>query len=215
MNIDEMKEFVNQRIDSVEKKDVNEGLVNTNGILIHFIPENLLDGNPLDWNNGDHKFKIKHSFRRLSGLDTQYSDLGDKILSYTPNNEYYICFQNGITETFRHPIENQNSLDGRFNYIKVENLFYAIRDFIEASKAVHDKLYKTIPPYHIFISLLGIQGAYFASFDKNYTTTIPFPGKNVRFESFQLNSLSDNIMPEIINGIHYGIRATSQWKPIK
>ncbi|MCB2408864.1 hypothetical protein [Hymenobacter lucidus] len=211
MDIEEMKNFVGQRIRSVENKEVDKDFLNNSGVLIHFIPENLLDNNVLDWSSKDHQFKIKNSFRRLSGLEAKYTNLDDRVLSYTPNDEYYICFQNGITEAFR-PVEIRDALGYGYKFIKVDNLFYFIDDFINASKIVHDKIYKTIPSYYIFISLLDVNEVLFASFDNKYVTTVPFPGKNLRFEPFELNVLSSKIIQGIMSGIHYGIKSTSQWR---
>ena len=164
MILTEMKDFVKSRIESVENNEINGNLNNTNGILIQFIPENLIDSSPIDWDNSQQQNLIKRAFRRLSSLETNYSDSNDQIVGYTPNNEYFICFKNGIIETYKHPIETDNSFGESYNYIKVENLFYVIRDFIDACKIVQDKIYQSIPSYYIFISLIGVKGAYFASF---------------------------------------------------
>lgn len=217
MTLKEMNDFVNSRIESIENKEIDQNLFNLNGTLIQFIPENLINTSPLNWNNTNQKNLIKGAFRRLSSLETNYSDSNNGIVGYTPNNEYFICFKNGIIETFKYPIIIENTfkvnIGKDFQYIKVENLFYVIRDFIDACKIVQDKIYQSIPSYYIFISLVGVKGVYFSSLDKNYSTTDPFPGKNARFEPFILNSLTDNIMTEIINGIHYGVKAANQWKP--
>ncbi len=212
MTEEQMKDFVTQRIELIENKGIKENLPNGNGLLINFIPENLIDQNLINWKDKKHPFIIKHAFRRMSDLTTIYEDLGTEILGYTPDREYFICFQNGIIETYKHPLEIQNSLNRGFDYIKVDNIFYQVRDTLDASKTVHQKIYKSIPPYYIFITFIGVTGTSFYSLDKKYHTTISFPGKNAKFESFVWNDLDDNIMPEIINGVHYGIRASAGWK---
>jgi hypothetical protein len=211
MTQEEMTAFVGQRIESVKTKEVNPKLNNINGILLHFISDNLLDTNPIDWTNKDHTFKVTHSFRRFSELDTVHSDLGDRIVGYTPDREYYICFQNGIIEVFKGPIETQNSLNRQVDYTNIDHLFYAIRNFMDASQAIHKKLFKTIPPYNVFITLIGVGGTYFASFYKNYVTIKPFPSNNARFQPFVLNDIDGNLMKDIIAGVHYGIRASVEW----
>ena len=208
----EMKNFVSERIKLIEDRGIKKNLLDKNGLLINIIPENRIDQNLINWKDENHQFTIKHAFRRLSDLTTIYEDKGTEILGYTPDREYFICFQNGIIETYRHPLEVQNNLNRNYDYIKVDNIFYQVRDTLEAFKTMHQKTYKLIPPYYIFITFLGVKGTYFYSLDKKYYTDIPFPTKNARFEPFGWNDLINDVMPKIISGVNYGIRHIAVWK---
>lgn len=172
-----------------------------------------MTSNPLNWKDDDQRFKISHAFRRLTGMGRTYAEEEDKIICYTPNSEYFICNQNGIIETYRAGIERQ--LFGPHSYVKVDNLFYAVSDFVDACKDVHLKVYKSRPPYFVVVSLIGVQGTYFASFKNRYTTTSPFPSKNGRFEAFEWLDLNTNIKPAIINGVHYGLKHSLPWTILK
>jgi len=214
IDINEIKEFISTRIKAVENKSINENLENDNGLLLHFVPETLIEekiNKPIDWANSDHQFIIKHGFRKFSDLQTAYVDQTDRIEGYTPNSEFFNCFQNGIIEVYKSKVEIENQLGSEFNYVKVDNLFYAIRNFLEVSRVLHKKIYKTEPPYLIFISVLGITGTYFYSFDGRFQTTTPFPSKNLRFEPFNLLDLEQPIIKEIAAGINQGIRTAAQW----
>ncbi len=211
MTTEGMKSFIAERIESIQQKEVNAELFSESGILLHFIPETLFDMNPIDWGNKDHVFKIKYSFRRFSELDTIYTNSGTKIIGYSPNKEYFSCFQNGVIEVFKGPVERQNSLNRKMDYVCVDDIFYAVKDFIKASKEIHKQIYTANGHYNIFITLIGVAGTYFVSFDKNYITTQPFPGSEVKFEPFILHNLDDKIIQEIISGVHYGITSSMLW----
>lgn len=208
MNESEMKDFVSSRIEILERKVLNANLQNENGILIHFIPENLINNKPINWaGNKQDQFSIKYEFRRFSDTTTIYEDKGDGILGYTPNRELFFCFQDGIIETFKGPLEINSILLPGTKYVKVDHIFYQVRDTLLACIALHKKIFNSIPPFYIYITLIGVESAYFYSLDKKYYMPEPFPAVNGRFEPFVLNDLNDNIMPEIISGVHYGVRS--------
>ena len=212
MTNEEMEAFIGGRIETISALEVNPALANTNGLLLHLIPEHFNNNNPINWNDPDRQFKIKHAFRNFNGLDTVYSDQGH-ILGYTPNNKYFILNQTGIIEVFVNPIVIDNQFNNNLNYIIIDNVFISVHNFIEASKAVHRIIYSSLPPYYIYVSLLGIQGDYFLSRNHNYQTLNPFPAENGRFDQFSLNNLNDNIMREIIATINSGNKA-SPWQKI-
>lgn len=208
MNEEQMKDFVKSRIELINNGSIKDSLAPKNGLLVHIIPSILEVGNIINWTDKklNHEFIIKHSFRKFSDLDSTFDNLGDRILGYTPRRILFNCFQSGIIETYKHPLDISNLSGSDLPSIKVDNIFYQIRNTLEAAKNVHEKIFKSNPPYYIFITCVGISGTYFYSLDKKYNTTVPFPFENARFEHFLWNDLKDNIMPEIINGVHYGIR---------
>src|SRR4051812_187089 len=99
-DIKQLKDFITSRITEVENKAINPKLENDNGLLLHFIPEILIDteAKTIDWSDASQKSIIKHSFRKLSDLGTIYTDRTDRIEGYTPNGKFFNCFQNGIVE---------------------------------------------------------------------------------------------------------------------
>lgn len=211
MTQEQMISFVGERINAVEQKQIKPELENKNGILLHFIPENLLSDSNINWENRDHVFIVKRAFRRFLDTESEYTDSGDKITLYTPHGRFGTCFQNGIVEVFTSPIVTESSLDPQLSYVNVDNLYYAISNFLDATKDVHEKLYRSSAPYHVFISLLGVNNTHFSSFDKNYVTKAPLGAKNVRFQSFTLNNLNKRTVVEIMAGIHYGVKSITNW----
>lgn len=216
MTVEKMKEFVGSRIDLISKGQIHDKIPKINGVLVHVIPQNQELCKPIDWNNDDanHKFILKNSFRRFSDLKSIYIENADGILSVNPDREFYYCFHNGIIETFRSPIsvENQFVQDGM--QLKIDNIFYQIGDTLDAAKNVHEKIYKSSPPYYIFVTLLGVGGALIYSVDRGYSLVEGFPSRNGRFEPFVWNNMNNNIMPEIKEGIHSGITASAKWNRI-
>jgi len=213
-DINQIKDFISDRIKAVENKTINPKLDNDSGILLHLIPETLIDTSttkPIDWTNRTHQFAIKHGFRRFSDLETTYNEKADCIEGYTPDWKFFSCFQNGIIEIFKAKVEIENQFSSQSNYVKVDNLFYTVRDFLQVSKELHKKIYLTQPPYLIFISILGITGTYFYSLEGRFQTTAPFPAKNLRFEPFNLLDLEQPIMNEIVAGVNQNIRTAAAW----
>lgn len=168
MNEEQMIDLVKERMELIKQKGIKESLPNSNGLLVHVIPQNLLVESPLDFNNPNlnHEFILKHSFRRFSDLDSTFEKLNDGILGYTPDRQYYISFNNGLVETYKHPIEISNNFGSEFDYIKVDNVFFQIRNTLDATKLIYDKIFKCIPPFYVFVTFLGIRGTYFYSLDK-------------------------------------------------
>lgn len=57
VEINEIRDLISTRIKTVENKSINEKLENDNGLLLHFIPETLIDktAKPIDWDNKNHQ----------------------------------------------------------------------------------------------------------------------------------------------------------------
>jgi hypothetical protein len=211
---EEMIEYVSGRIELIEKGELHESIPKKNGVLVHVIPQNMDGLIPFDIEDDkkNDRFEINYAFRSFSDLDAVFENNEVGIFSYIENRGFYSCFQNGIVETYRSPIAIPNQLAGGMQQIKVDNIFYQIRSTLDAAKAVHQKIFKSKPPYFVFITLIGVGGTYLYSIDKNYVITDAFPSNNGRFHPFQWNDMKDDIMPEIISSVHYGIRASSGWK---
>jgi|WetSurMetagenome_2_1015567.scaffolds.fasta_scaffold108794_2 hypothetical protein len=208
------KEIINNRIIEIKKGLVNPKLDSSSGILLHFLPEVLLKEFDFNWEDRNQSNLIKREFRNFSSSETHYYKNKDGITGYTPDREYFISYKNGVIEIYKAGIERETNLDIKINYVKVDNLFYAISNFLNASTNIHKQLYKTAPPYYIFISLVNVQNTYFMSIDRNYNTNKPYPNENANFEPIIFHDLNKNIMPQIINEIHYSLTHNATWNKL-
>jgi hypothetical protein len=179
---------------------------NNNGLLIHIIPEELITQNLINWENDNHKSLIKKSFHRSPFVDTIYDNTESEIIGFIPNEQYFVCFQNGIIEIFKHPFERENSFGGEYNYVKIDDIGFLINRALNSSKKIYQSLYNYTGPYFIVITFLGVFGTCFYSHKENFATNKPFPADHARFVPFQWNHVSINILPDIMNSIHKTIK---------
>ncbi len=216
MTEDQMIQFIDQRIDLISSGKIHEKIPQTNGVLVHIIPEDQKGCSPIDWNNAQskHQQTIKHAFRRFSDLKSKYIELPDGILSVNPDREYYFCSHIGIVETYISPISIDNLRLKNLTQLKIDNIFYQIRNTLDAAKIIHNRIYNSNSSYKIYVTLLGIGGTIVYSIDKGYTLTEGFPAINGRFAPFTWYDMEMNIMPEIIEGIHNAIKSMANSKNI-
>ena len=211
----QMKDFIKERINLIENNGIKENFSNQNGLLIHIIPGNLIDKNLIKWSEEKHQDIIKRAFKKIIEIETIYEDLDTGILGYTPDKKYFMCFQNGIVETYKHPLKSKNTLDRDFDFIKIDNIFYPISNTLESSKIVYQEILQSTPPYYIFITLLGVKGTYFCSYDESYKSIKPFQANNATFEPFTWDAFDDNIMSEIKSEVHCGINKITETQKIR
>jgi len=206
MNIEQMKTFVAERIKLIDDKGIKENLSNQNGLLIHVIPENLVKQNLIDRSNESHKKIINEAFRRLSKVNTIYEDLESGIFGYSPNEKYFMCFQNGIIETYQPPIIKRN-FRNKSDCIRIDDTFFKIADTLNATQNIHQEIFKSSPPYYIFITFLGVQNTYIEFLYKEYKMIKLFPTKHVTFEPFKWEDLDANIILILKNRVHSSIKS--------
>ena len=214
MTQEEMKNWVTGRIELINDSGINENLPISNVILLDLFPSELCENNPIDWNDRNNKNRSINCFRRFTDAETEYTIHEDYSIGYTPHKEYFMLFQNGIVEVFHHPIRRETFLRPEIQYIRTENIIVEVRNFLLATRCINNRIYETNPPYYLFITLVGIHGSYFMSLDRNYVNTNPFEQQNARFEPFIIEDININYLPEIMNGIHYGIRSYGNWENI-
>ena len=208
MNIEQMNDFIAERINLIKDNKIKEKLPNQNGLLIHIIPEKLIEENLIDWSKERHQNILKNdAFKRLSGINTNYEDLGNRILGYSPDKKYFICFQNGIVETYKIPLKRSKISNQNHEFINVDNIFFQVLKTMEAAKITHQKILKPMPTYYIFITFLGIKNTYLYSFDNKYISAKPFPDKHTTFEPFIWEDFATDIIPDIKNVVHTGIKS--------
>lgn len=198
MTDQELKDFLTGRVQAIEEKQVNENLDNSNGLLLHVIPNQLSDERLVNWSEREQSNRPKRAFRRFSDSGIVFQDYEDGYLGYTPDREYVYWLDNGIIETYVSLMVIENNLAKNADWVKVENLLRHTYNFVNASMEVYKNIYNFSPPVQFLITLIGMKGIYFQSIEKNYTTTAPFPNKTLRFTPFEFVTLDESVIKKFM-----------------
>jgi hypothetical protein len=192
-----MVEFIKQRIETVRKNPIVAEMKNPKGVLIHFVPADLEHFKQYDLSDKDNQTKIKMSLRHFTTTETTYNVIDEGLLISTDDYAYQLCFKNGVIEFFRNNLDTANLLNPLLNHIKIDNVFLIANSFLKGALELHSKHFKTPEPFHLYITLINVQGCLIYSMTDRLLTFDPIPNPIVAFQPIVNNSYSDHLGKKI------------------
>lgn len=206
-----MIEFIKQRIEIVKKKPIVAEMTNPKGVLVHFVPANLGYFNQFDLSDKDNQKKIKMALRHFTTTESSYNIIDDGLLISTTDHAYQLCFKNGIIEIFSNNLDTQNILNPSLHHIKIDNVFLVVNRFLKGALELHCKHFKTPEPFHIYITLINVQGSLLYSLSEKLLTFDPIPNPIVAFQPIENNVYSDQLGKKIRQIIISDIKNSFHW----
>ena len=209
-----MVEFIKQRIDIVRTTPIVAEMKNPKGVLIHFVPNDLEYFKQFDLSDKDIQTKIKMSLRHFTTTESTYNVIDEGLLIATGDYAYKLCFKNGVIEFFRNNLETQNILNPNLHHIKIDNVFLIANSFLKGALELHGKHFKTPEPFHLYITLVNVQGCLIYSLTDRLLTFDPIPKPIVAFQPIENNNYSDPLGKKIRETIISDIKNSFSWEYI-